>query len=199
MYVKESLQAYKEVFNSWSGYVETGLTSQDAELEKLKDYLINSEKISTSIPPSWRILYTTIHDWHASQCESQTYENTQCKPDPLVPPTPPTDKANHELKKIWAAIQELKAPNRQQASHEAQASLPPTPDPYIAILTNQMKEIQAELYELPAARAPINPSPPHSEEGGYFPGLEGCSKIFCGIALTNFAQEVRELAHNMMS
>ncbi|KAJ9067913.1 hypothetical protein DSO57_1034135 [Entomophthora muscae] len=87
---------------------------------------------------------------------------------------PPTDKANSELKDIWAVIQLLKVITRQQAAQEAQASPPPTPDPNIVILTNQVANMQAEFEEMCATNLAVNSSPLHSKEGGCFPGLKGC-------------------------
>ncbi|KAJ9074400.1 hypothetical protein DSO57_1006960, partial [Entomophthora muscae] len=91
--------------------------------------------------------------------------------NPVVPPTLPTNDSTTELKKIWATIQKLKAIIRQQAAQEAQAYPPPTPDPHIAILINQVAELRAELDKVCADRASRNPLPPSSEDNSCCTGL----------------------------
>ncbi|KAJ9064852.1 hypothetical protein DSO57_1025958 [Entomophthora muscae] len=53
---------------------------------------------------------------------------------------------------VWANIQELKATIRQQAAPEVHTSSQPIPYLQIAVLTELMAELQAELDELHALK-----------------------------------------------
>ncbi|KAJ9067061.1 hypothetical protein DSO57_1003366 [Entomophthora muscae] len=122
--------------------------------EHVNQQLILLDRAISTSSSAAPFLYTNMQDyWLISLQELQTYVNTLCKPFLEVLPTSLTDKT--------------------EAVKEAQAPPLPNPNPKIAILTNQVKELQTELDKMCAARAAANPSPPYSEESGYFPGLEG--------------------------